>query len=174
MTLYLRRCLVNKNLHSAVFIFFFFLSFFITCKHIMYGLCVIFSQDIFLCPDRVFIYVVLNGSSAFRLGYIYTRACEQRAFSQAKCFLWCDNNQTSLLTDDIVRIITRVRNSGLKALSTALPPPLSFPSFHFPLPFSLPRPPPLCSGLFAPTLIFLRLVADTCAAGSLRWSAIKL
>ena len=173
MTLYLRRCLVNKNLHPTVFIYFFF-SFFITCKHIMYGLCVLFSQDLFLCPDRVFIYVVVSGSSAFRLGYIYTRACEQRAFSQAKCFLWYDNNQTSLLTDDIVRIITRVRNSGLKALSTALPPPLSFPSFHFPLPFSLPRPPPLCSGLFAPTLIFLRLVADTCAAGSLRWSAIKL
>ena len=173
MTLYLRRCLVNKNLHPTVFIFFFF-SFFITCKHIMYGLCVIFSQDLFLCPDRVFIYVVVSGSSAFRLGYIYTRACEQRAFSQAKCVLWCDNNQTSLLTDDIVRIITRVRNSGLKALSTALPPPLSFPSFHSPLPFSLPRPHRLCSGLSAPTLIFLRLVADTCAAGALRWSAIKL
>ena len=172
MTLYLRRCLVNKNLHPTVFNFFF--SFFITCKHIMYGLCVICSQDLFLCPDRVFVYVVVSRSFAFRLGYIYTRACEQRAFSQAKCVLWCYNNQTSLLTDDIVRIISRVRNSGLKALSTALPPPLSFPSFHSPLPFSLPRPHRLCSGLFAPTLIFLRLVADTCAAGALRWSAIKL
>ena len=49
-----------------------------------------------------------------------------------------------------------------------------FPSFHSPLPFSLPRPPRLCSDLFAPTLIFVRLVADTFAAGTLRWTAIKL
>ena len=121
-----------------------------------------------MCPDRVFIYVVVSRSSAFRLGYIYTRACKQRAFSQAKCVLWCGNNQTSLLTVDIVRIITRVRNNGLKVLSTALPPPLSFPSpFLSPAPSSLFWP-------FRPNSHFLCFVADTCATGALRWGAIKL